>query len=138
MPGSKNNWPASEIRQYLQKHYPGTIFISRKPTNNEALVREKETGRVLFRGRKNYSIVAQITDQENKQSQKIPTLLNDNEIKTKDIKTDIENTAIKAISHLNELRELLNGSFKICKDENGFVKEIRSGELVFTQKSIRS
>ena len=135
MPGSQYNWKAKEIREYLEQHYSGTIFISRKPTNSEALVLDKESGRVLFRAAQNYGVVEQITKE--KAPHKVNGFFSDKEIGGLPIKTRAENTAINAICELNELRELLNGHFKIQYDENGFVKEIKSGELIFTQKSRR-
>lgn len=132
MPGSWKHTKEKELRDFLEQEYPNTIFISRKPTNTEAIVLDQETGKVIARGGANGDILNQLTDL-NFRLQKHNTLLD--VPATMNLKKRSENVANQVISYLNELIEInQSNKFQFKYDERGFIKEIKCKSLVYKLK----
>ncbi|OQC75333.1 MAG: hypothetical protein BWX44_00064 [Spirochaetes bacterium ADurb.Bin001] len=133
MAGNKEQWNGGELRKYVQENIPGTIVVTRKPTNHCAVVIEKGTGKILYWGEKNFEIMNKLTSPDTVPKRKaapqplfdIPPQLN--------INTMAENTAKNALYYLIELTELMGGKKCVIKYKDGnFPDKVVCGPLEFT------
>jgi len=133
MPGCKERWSGEDLRRYVKENIPGAIVITRKPTNNYAMVIDEKTGRILYWAEKNFSLMEQLTSpkkESEKEEETIQPLFN---IPPQvDINNLSENLAINVLSLLTELTELMRGRKCTIKyDDEGFPVKIVCGPIEF-------
>lgn len=135
MPGCKERWSGEDLRKYVKENIPGAIVITRKPTNNYAMVIDEKTGRILYWAEKNFSLMEQLTSPKEgeKEEETIQPLFNvPPQI---DVNSLSETLAINVLSYLTELTELMGGRKCTIKyDDEGFPTKIVCGPIEFTFK----
>jgi len=118
----KNCWRGVELRKYTKENYPNLFVITRKLSNQHAILIDKETGKIIKQASANYKIIDFLTSNDvdkiikKKRSQ---GFFNDCNFED-NRRLQFQNSINELLGWAEEVEEWGGGEIKVKKTDNGY------------------